>query len=454
MVATLGQSHAQRPFPGRRTPTTAHVECRLHVEAQSKHAACVHPKLVSVLGLFCFLGLAWVLSEGRRRFPWRAVLWGLGLQVALAALILRTTGGRALLDGFQSGVSRFIGFAGKGNELVFGALGQPSLLESKLGPGTGVILAITVTGTIILISAVSSFLYHYGILQWVVRGMAWAMRRAMGTSGAETLSAAANIFMGQTEAPLLIRPYLARMTRSEIFAMMVGGMATIAGGVLAAYVSFGIDAGHLLTASVLSAPAGLLVAKVMVPETEVSETANGGTADIPRETVNGLDALCHGAADGMKMSLNVVAMLIAFAAVIAAANWLLSTGLGWAGLTVESPLQRGLGWLNAPVAWLMGVPWKDCEAVGALLGERIVLNEFVAYLRLRELTDAIDPRSKAVATYALCGFANIGSIAMQIGGIGGLAPGRRQDLARLGLRSMLGGLLACYMTACIAGWFL
>ena len=337
---------------------------------------------------------------------------------------------------------------------MFGALGNGPLLESKLGPGTGVILAITVSGTIILVSAVSSWLYHHGILQWVVRGMACVMRRAMGTSGSETLSAAANIFMGQTEAPLLIRPYLARMTRSELFAMMVGGMATIAGGVLAAYVSFGIEAGHLLTASVLSAPAGVLVAKVMVPETEASETAGGARATVERETVNGMDALCHGAADGMRLSINVVAMLIAFTAVIAAANWMLSTGLGWVGLKAESPLQWGLGWLNAPVAWLMGVPWKDCQVVGSVLGERIVLNEFVGYLRLREIAAQLEPRSHVLATYALCGFANIGSVAIQIGGIGGLAPGRRQDLARLGLRSMVGGLLACYMTACVAGWFL
>ena len=411
------------------------------------------PKLVGALGLLCFLGLAWLLSDGRRRFPWRVVLWGLGLQVAFAALILRTGAGRAVFDGFQMAVTRFIGFAGQGNELAFGVLGNPVVMESKLGAGTGVILAITVTGTIVLISAVASLLYHYGILQWVVRGMAWVMRRAMGTSGSETLSAAANIFMGQTEAPLLIRPYLARMTRSELFAMMVGGMATIAGGVLAAYVSFGIEAGHLLTASVLSAPAGLMVAKVMVPETEASETAGGASASVERETVNGMDALCHGAADGMRLSINVVAMLIAFAAVIAAANGMLSTGLGWAGFVVEAPLQRFLGWVNAPVAWLLGVPWKDCDVVGAVLGERVVLNEFVAYLRLRDLAGQIEPRSRVLATYALCGFANMGSVAIQIGGIGGLAPGRRQDLARLGLRSMVGGLLACYMTACVAGWF-
>ena len=411
-------------------------------------------KLISLLGLFVFLAIAWALSEHRRRFPWRTLAWGMGLQVAFAALILHTRIGQAVFNGFQGAVTRFIGFASKGNELVFGPLANTPLLDSKLGPGNGLILAITVTGTIILVSSVSSFLYHHGILQRIVRAIAWVMQRALRTSGSETLSAAANIFMGQTEAPLLIQPYLPRMTRSELFAMMVGGMATIAGGVLAAYVSFGIDAGHLLTASVLSAPAGLLVSKIMVPETGNSETAGGTHALIQPETVNSLDALCRGASDGLKLSLNVVAMLIAFSAVIAAANWLVSLGVGVIGIQTETPLQTVLGWINAPFAWLMGVPWKDCQTIGSILGERIVLNEFVGYLHLREITASIDPRSKTLATYALCGFANFGSIAIQIGGIGELAPLRRQDLARLGLRAMIGGLLACYITACTAGFFL
>ena len=409
------------------------------------------PKLVSLLGLSVMLLIAWLISENRRKFPWRVTAWGLGLQFLFGLLILRTGPGRFVLDQVQSAVTRFIGFAADGNSLVFGPLANRGLLEGKLGPGNGLILAITVTGTIILISAVSSLLYHYGILQWVVRGMAWVMRRAMGTSGSETLAAAANIFMGHTEAPLVIKPYLPRMTRSELFTMMTGGMATIAGGVLAAYVSFGIDAGHLLTASVLSAPASLLIAKIMIPETEVSETAGGTDARIERETINGIDALCHGASDGMKMSLNVMAMLISFTAMIAAANWLLSQALGVAGIREEAPLQLVLGWVNAPIAWVIGVPWKDCQAVGAILGERIVLNEFVGYLKLAQTGDALDPRSRMLTTYALCGFANIASIAMQIGGIGALAPDRRNDLARLGLRSMIAGLLACYMTACIAG---
>ena len=409
------------------------------------------PKMVSLLGLAVMVGIAWMLSENRRRFPWRVAAWGLGLQFLFGFLILRTGPGRYVFDQFQGAVTRFIGFAAEGNALVFGPMANRGLLEGKLGPGNGFILAITVTGTIILISAVSSLLYHYGILQWVVRGMAWVMRRVMGTSGSETLAAAANIFMGQTEAPLVIKPYLPRMTRSELFTMMTGGMATIAGGVLAAYVSFGIEAGHLLTASVLSAPASLLIAKIMIPETEASETADGAEARIERETINGLDALCHGASDGMKLSLNVIAMLIAFTAVIAAANWLVASMLGVGGVKVEAPLQFVLGWANAPFAWLIGIPWKDCQAVGAILGERIVLNEFVGYLRLAQSGETLDPRSRMLTTYALCGFANIASIAIQIGGIGALAPVRRNDLARLGLRSMIGGLLACYLTACVAG---
>ena len=335
--------------------------------------------------------------------------------------------------------------------MVFGPLADTGLLSEKLGPGHGFIFVITVTATIILVAALSSLLYHYGILQLVVRGTAWVMQRLMRTSGSESLAAAANIFMGQTEAPLVIRPYLPKMTRSEILALMTGGMATIAGGVLAAYVSFGISAGHLLTASVMSAPAALLIAKVMLPETEASETAAGASAKIPRETTNGLDALCRGASEGMMLAINVMAMLIAFVAVVALANYLIGLGLRQVGVTSSTPLQTLFGWVNAPFAWLMGVPWKDCEAVGSILGERIVINEFVGYFSLSKMTAELDPRSYTLATYALCGFANFSSIAIQIGGIGSLAPTRRADLAKLGLRAMVGGLLASYLTATIAG---
>jgi len=411
----------------------------------------VQLKLISLLGLVVFIGLAWVLSSRRKQFPWRAVLWGVGLQFLFGFLILKTSPGGQVFDFFQRAVTRLIGFADEGSKMVFGPLADTSLLQEKLGPGNGFIFVITVTATIILVAALSSLLYHYGVLQLVVRGTAWVMQRLMRTSGSESLAAAANIFMGQTEAPLVIRPYLARMTRSELLALMTGGMATIAGGVLAAYVSFGISAGHLLTASVMSAPAALLIAKVMLPETEKSETAAGASAKIPRETINGLDALCRGASDGVMLAINVMAMLIAFVAVVALANYLVSLGLRPLGIHSEAPLQTLFGWVNAPFAWLIGVPPKDCLAVGGILGERIVLNEFLGYLSLAQATKSLEPRSYTLATYALCGFANFSSIAIQIGGIGSLVPTRRTDLAQLGLRAMIGGLLACYVTATIAG---
>lgn len=408
-------------------------------------------KLVSLLGLIVFIGVAWGISANRRRFPWRAVSWGLALQFIFGWLILKTDAGATVFDFFQRGVSKLIGFADEGSKMIFGPLADTGLLTEKLGPGNGFIFVITVSATIILVAALSSLLYHYGILQLVVRGTAWVMQRLMRTSGSESLAAAANIFMGQTEAPLVIKPYLARMTQSEILALMTGGMATIAGGVLAAYVSFGISAGHLLTASVMSAPAALLIAKVMLPEAESSETAAGAAAKIPRETTNGLDALCRGASDGMMLALNVMAMLIAFVAVVALANYLIRLGLRPFGIHAASPLQTFFGWVNAPFAWLMGVPARDCVAIGGVLGERIVLNEFVGYLSLSKQTTHLEPRSFTLATYALCGFANFSSIAIQIGGIGSLMPSRRSDLAKLGLRAMIGGLLASYLTATIAG---
>jgi CNT family concentrative nucleoside transporter len=276
----------------------------------------------------------------------------------------------------------------------------------------------------------------------------------MGTSGTESLAAAANIFMGQAEAPLVVRPWLASMTRSELLSLMVGGMATIAGGVLAAYIGFGIPAGHLLTASVMSAPAALLMAKILLPETgrrAIDPTAPADSADAP---VNGLDALCRGAHEGLVLAGRVMAVLIALVACVALANHLLSLLLAQIGIVEATPLQSAFGWLNAPFAWLMGVPWQDCRAVGALLGERIVLNELVAYLHLSgqmQQAGTLEPRSAVIATYALCGFANFASVAIQVGCLGALVPERRGELARLGLRAMIGGLLACYLTACIAG---
>ncbi|TDU69278.1 CNT family concentrative nucleoside transporter [Prosthecobacter fusiformis] len=412
------------------------------------------PVATALFGLFLFIALAWVLSEQRRLFPWRTVIAGILLQFLLGWVILGTKGGAWFFSQLDGAFKKLLGFANEGVSLVFGPLADTGLLARSWGPENSFIFVVTVTGTIILVSALSSLLYHYGILQFLVRCMAWVMQRLMLTSGSESLATAANVFMGQTEAPLVVKPYLSGMTRSELMAMMTGGMATIAGGVMAAYVSFGISAGHLLTASFMSAPAALMMAKIILPETGTSETAHGADQSPPKESVNGIDAICIGASDGMKLAINVMAMLIAFVAIVALANYLLASLLALGGVENARPLQTVLGWANAPFAWLMGIPWKDCQQVGAILGERIVLNEFVSYLNLSQMMKTggvLEARSATITTYALCGFANLASIAIQIGGIGALVPERRAELARLGGKAMLAGLLACYSTACIAG---
>ena len=409
-------------------------------------------KLTSALGIFLLLAFAWLLSENKRRFPWRTVVCGVLLQFAFGSFILLSPIGGKIFGGCQAAVNKFISFANEGNQLVFGPLAKSDVLGKTFGPENGFLFAIVVTGTVILISSVSSLLYHYGVLQLVVRAVAWVMRRAMGTSGSETLSAAANIFMGQTEAPLVIKPYLARMTRSELHCMMVGGFATLAGGVMVVYSGvLRIQAGHLLTASVMGAVGALVISKIIIPETEVSETAAGANARIERETINGIDALCTGASEGMKLALNIAAMLLAFTSVIAAVNWLLAHGVAHLGWQTQQPLQQVLGWLNAPFAWAIGIRSADCFTIGQILGERIVLNEFIGYNSLSKLQSALDERSYTLATYALCGFANFSSVAIQIGGIGAITPMRRNDLARLGMKAMVGGLLSCYLSACVCG---
>jgi len=297
-------------------------------------------KIISLSGIVALIGVAWLLSEHRRRFPWRAVLWGLTLQFFLGWFILKTGPGERLFNACQQVVSRFIGFANEGNRLLFGPLADETAMSKAFGPENALFFALVLTGIIVLISTVSSILYHYGLLQWVVRAAAWVMRRTMGTSGSETLGAAANIFMGQTEAPLVIKPYLARMTRSELHCLMVGGFATIAGSVMGVYSGLlKVPAGHLLTASVMSAPAALLISKILIPETADSETAAGSTAQIERETVNGIDAACSGAGDGMRLAINVIAMLLAFTSLVAAVNWLLGEGVGLLGWQTQRPLQ-------------------------------------------------------------------------------------------------------------------
>ena len=407
-------------------------------------------KLISLLGIVSFLGLAWAMSSNRRQVPWRVVSWGMGLQLIIGLVVFRTPIGQGGLEAANVAIRKLNEFAGEGAKLVFGALGDGGKMQEIFGGG--VIFAIAIPATIIFVSALSSLLYHWRVLPLVVPGIAWVMRRTMRTSGSETLATAANIFMGQTEAPLVVKPYLGGMTRSELMALMVGGMATIAGGVAAAYASLGIDAGHLLTASILSAPGTLVIAKLMFPEMDKSETADE-ECELPKSrATNSIDALCQGASDGMRLSINVIAMLIAFVALVYMANAILGWALSWTAWNFT--IQEAVGWLNVPFAWLMGVPPHECVRVGAVLGERVVLNEFVGYLHLSGMMEgegALSPRTSVIATYALCGFANFASVALQIGGIGTLAPGRRADLAKLGLRAMVGGLLACYLTATVAG---
>jgi len=414
---------------------------------------------LSVLGLGAMLLIAWGMSSHRRRVPWRVVGWGVGLQLLFALFVLKTPVGLALFRWLNDAVKKLLSFTDAGSSFIFQELGES---EPSRWLAT---FAFGVLPTIIFFSSFMAVLYHLGIMQRGVKGLAWAMRRTMGTSGSETLSASANIFVGQTEAPLVVKPYVQTMTKSELNAVMVGGFATVAGGVLAAYVGMLKDyfpdiAGHLIAASVMSAPAALVVAKVMLPETQHSPTAGEVELEVEKVDVNVIDAAARGATEGLKLALNVAAMLLAFLALVAMINYLL--GLPTEAINAAAgeevvgklTLEKLLGWIFWPIAFLMGVPPQDCTAVASLLGEKMVLNEFVAYKHLGdELRNgsSLDHRSIVIATYALCGFANFGSIAIQLGGIGGIAPDRRHDLAKLGLRAMVGGTLAANMTACVAG---
>ena len=397
-------------------------------------------RLIGLLGLGVFVGFSYLTSVNRKAVRWRPVLWGFALQILFALLILRTAVGLAVFQWLGNVVSAFLDYSDAGASFVFGENFEDFFFAFKVLP------------TIIFFSAFISVLYHYGILQFVVSAIARLMIRTMKTSGSETLSAAGNIFVGQTEAPLLIKPYVSTMTLSELHAVMTGGFATIAGGVLAAYVSFGIPAEHLIAASVMSAPAALAISKIMFPETEKSPTQGNVSLIVEKTSVNGIDALTTGTLDGLRLALNVGAIIIAFLGVLAAANALIGFFGGLVGYP-ELSLESILAVLLAPIAWLMGVQWADCSAVGTLLGKKTILNEFIAYLDLQALIEenAISERSVIIATYALCGFANIGSIGIQIGGIGGIAPERQSDLARISFRAMVAGTLACFTTACIAG---
>jgi len=413
-------------------------------------------RLISALGIVAFIAVTWAISSNRRLFPWRTVIWGMILQFGFALFILKTTVGLWLFAGAKVVMDQLNVYANEGAKMVFGPLGSGEALNKAFGEDHAYVFAVSVAATIILISTLSSLLYHWGVLQKVVAAMAWVMMKTMRTSGSESLAGAANIFLGQNEAALVIKPYLPKMTQSEIVALMTTGFSTIATGVMAVYAGMnGINAGHILTASVLGAPAGLLTAKVIFPETQPSETGERCHFDVEKTTLNSFDALCQGASEGMMLSITVMAMLVAFVALVALVNGLVVWPQSMFGAQSPLTIQQMLGWINAPFAWLMGVPWHDCPMIGQILGERIVTNEFVGYLNLSNYVkanpNALDPRSVTLASYALCGFANFSSIAIQIGGIGALAPSRREDLARLGLKSMIAGLLACYLFAAVVG---
>ena len=411
------------------------------------------PQLQPLVGLIVILGIAYALSTNRRAIDRRTVAWGLSLQILFALIVLKTTIGQTVFQRLGAAVNRLLDFAFVGSGMVFGPLGDkeiwPKIMTNVLGPEGArysVLFAFQVLPTIIFIAALFAVLYYFGVMQLVVRVFALLMHRVMKASGAESLNVAASIFMGQTEAPLTIRPFLPRMTESELMTVMTSGMAHISGGIMAAYILFGIEAKHLLTAVIMTAPGTLMMAKIFVPETEEPETMGSVKLKIEKTDVNVIDAAGRGTSEGLALALNVGAMLISFMALIALVNYL----LGFVGLS----LSQIFGWVFAPIAWSMGVPWQDAPIIGTLLGTRMAANEFIAYSQLGPLKSSLDPRSFTIATFALCGFANFSSIGIQIGGIGALAPTRRHDLARLGLRAMLAGTLANFVTATIAGFLL
>ncbi len=452
----------------------------------------------SIFGIACMVGIAWVLSVDRKRIDWRPVLWGIGLQLLFGAVVLSPVVSNFFFTVVNGGVNQLLSFAGDGATFVFQTVdphmvttppagstdgvgdllagnGQPTLQIGKISPPVKT-FAFWILPTIIFFSSLMSLLYHIGVMQVVVKLIARVMVFTLGTSGAESLSAAGNIFVGQTEAPLLVRPFVEKMTRSELMAVMTGGFATVAGGVLGAYVAFLKDipniAGHLVIASIISAPAALAVAKIMVPETE--EPMTRGEVKMPEEKAasNAIEAAAKGAADGMTLALNVAAMLIAIVGLVAMVNWFFSfvpmtrcDGSWTAGYVCAADAAKEsmslsilLGWVFAPIAFIIGVPWAEAPIIGRLLGEKIVLTEFIAYINLGGLVNAETPqiseRSAVIASYALCGFANFASIGIQLGGIGGIAPSRMGDLAQLGFRAMIAGVIAACMTGAIAGIFL
>ncbi|MEW5694111.1 MAG: nucleoside transporter C-terminal domain-containing protein [Candidatus Hydrogenedentota bacterium] len=417
--------------------------------------------LISLFGLVVIIFLAWLISYDRRTIPWRVIIWGVILQLFFAFIVLYWSPGRRVFEILNDAIVKVLDFTVEGSVFVFNALGVPPGQTRSGTQSLGFFFAFQVLTTIIFFSSLMSVLYYLGIMQKIVLFFAKIMAYTMGTSGAESLSASANIFVGQTEAPLVVKPYVEKMTDSELLCIMSGGFATVAGGVMGAYVMMLKDyfpniAGHLLSASVLSAPAALVMAKIILPEKEEPLTKGEVKLQLKITDVNIIDAAANGASTGLTLALNVASMLIAFVALIAMLNFgvnKIGNFFGYENLTI----QLILGWIHWPIAWVLGIPTADCFEIGKLLGEKLILTEFIAYLDLAKvLVDpdiTLDPRSIVIATYSLCGFANFASIAIQIGGIGGIAPSRRSDLARLGLRGMWAGCLAAYMTGNIAGIF-
>ncbi|MGH9742621.1 MAG: NupC/NupG family nucleoside CNT transporter [Candidatus Acidiferrum sp.] len=418
-------------------------------------------RFTGVLGLLTMLGLAYLFSTARKAIKLKTILWGLGLQLLFAVFVLRVPAGRDLFQWAGEKVNLLLGYAFYGSQFVFGELGLPSVSNTNFAASPEhFIFAFQVLPTIIFIAAFFALLYHIGVMQIIIRAAAWIMTRVMGASGAESLNIAASIFMGQTEAPLTIRPFLNKLTKSELMVVMTSGMAHVSGGIMAAYIAFGIKAEHLLTAVIMTAPGTLLMAKMLVPETEQPLTA--GRVEMPEmeKETNFLGAISRGTVDGLHLALNVGAMLISFIALLYLVNALMGGAHNWFAIHPHfhmtwfpSSLQQIFGWVFAPVAWLIGIPWHECMAMGNLLGTRMVINEVVAFQQLGEIikTGAFDPRSARIATFALCGFANFSSIGIQIGGIGALAPDQRSQLAKFGIRAMLAGTMANLMSASIVG---
>jgi len=412
-------------------------------------------RFIGVFGILAILGIAYLLSNNKKKIDKKIIFWGLSLQIFFALIILKVPGGKWVFNSIDIVIKKILDFSVEGSKFLFGNLANKDLFwQTETWPGFGFQFAFLVLPTVIFFSSIMSVLYHFGIMQKIIKLISKVMQKTMGTSGAETTSISANIFVGQTEAPLVIRPFINKMTKSELTAVMTGGFATVAGGVMAAYVLMLSDvipgiAGHLMAASIMSAPAALVIAKIIYPETSTPETAkeNVELSKVSDEG-NFLEALGNGASDGMKLAINIAAMLIAFISVIALFNWLLGL-VSFGGTTLS--IELILGYLFMPLAFLMGAPWSESQILGSLMGQKLVLTEFIAYGNLAALGDNISVRTATIAAYALCGFANFASIGIQLGGIGSIAPERKKDLSKLVVKAMLGGALASWLTATIAG---